>query len=98
MSSNGFASATAPPPRPPPPTSINTYKGKSLLRDPVAEVDPEVYELLKKEKKRQRTGIQLIASENFTSRAVSETLSSAMANKYSEGYPGVRFVFFFVGN
>lgn len=91
MSSNGFASATAPPPRPPPPTSINTYKGKSLLRDPVAEVDPEVYELLKKEKKRQRTGIQLIASENFTSRAVSETLSSAMANKYSEGYPGVRY-------
>jgi glycine hydroxymethyltransferase len=69
------------------------YNGQSLTRDPVSVVDPEIYELLKKEKKRQRLGIHLIASENFTSRAVSETLSSSLSNKYSEGYPGVRFVY-----
>lgn len=55
------------------------------------KADPEVYELLQEEKKRQFTGIELIASENFTSRAVMEVVGSAFTNKYSEGLPGARY-------
>jgi len=53
--------------------------------------DPEVYDLLIKEKQRQVNGIELIASENFTSKAVMECLGSCMTNKYSEGLPGARY-------
>merc|ERR1719472_136057 len=55
------------------------------------EWDPEVYDLLIKEKQRQVNGIELIASENFTSKAVMECLGSCMTNKYSEGLPGARY-------
>merc|ERR1712203_923449 len=55
------------------------------------EWDPEVYDLLIKEKKRQVYGIELIASENFTSKAVMECLGSCLTNKYSEGLPGARY-------
>lgn len=58
---------------------------------PVAEVDPEMAELLRREKERQFTGIELIASENFTSRAVMDVLGSSFTNKYSEGIPGNRY-------
>ncbi|KAM0895595.1 hypothetical protein ACQ4PT_023737 [Festuca glaucescens] len=58
---------------------------------PLAEADPEVYELIEREKRRQRTGIELIASENFTSLAVMEALGSPLTNKYSEGMPGARY-------
>eukprot|EP00002_Diphylleia_rotans_P031896 TRINITY_DN6648_c0_g1_i2.p1 TRINITY_DN6648_c0_g1~~TRINITY_DN6648_c0_g1_i2.p1 ORF type:complete len:446 (-),score=90.22 TRINITY_DN6648_c0_g1_i2:214-1551(-) len=47
--------------------------------------------LLQKEKHRQFQGLELIASENFTSRAVMEALGSHLTNKYSEGYPGARY-------
>jgi len=53
--------------------------------------DPTVYNLLLKEKERQVNGIELIASENFTSKAVMECLGSCMTNKYSEGLPGARY-------
>jgi len=53
--------------------------------------DPVVYNLLIKEKERQVNGIELIASENFTSKAVMECLGSCMTNKYSEGLPGARY-------
>ncbi|CAL1536765.1 unnamed protein product [Lymnaea stagnalis] len=53
--------------------------------------DPEVYEIIKQEKFRQSNGLELIASENFASRAVLEALGSCMTNKYSEGYPGARY-------
>ena len=53
--------------------------------------DPELYELIQKERVRQWKGIELIASENFTSRAVLECLGSVLTNKYSEGYPGARY-------
>lgn len=53
--------------------------------------DPELYELIKDESKRQREGLELIASENFTSLAVMECLGSVLTNKYSEGYPGRRY-------
>jgi len=59
--------------------------------EPLAEDDPEVFNIIKKEKYRQVHGIELIASENFTSRAVIETLGSCLTNKYSEGYPGARY-------
>jgi len=50
-----------------------------------------VYDLLIKEKQRQVNGIELIASENFTSKSVMECLGSCMTNKYSEGLPGARY-------
>jgi len=53
--------------------------------------DPVVYDLLIKEKQRQVNGIELIASENFTSKSVMECLGSCMTNKYSEGLPGARY-------
>lgn len=59
--------------------------------EPLKNVDPEIYELIQKEKLRQWKGIELIASENFTSRAVMECLGSVLTNKYSEGYPGARY-------
>ncbi len=52
---------------------------------------PQVYNILIKEKERQVNGIELIASENFTSKAVMECLGSCMTNKYSEGLPGARY-------
>lgn len=61
------------------------------LNEGVQTFDPEMFELLKQEKRRQKSGLELIASENFTSRAVLETLGSCLHNKYSEGYPGVRY-------
>lgn len=54
--------------------------------------DPELYKLVKKEKSRQVNGLELIASENFTSRSVLQALSTCLSNKYSEGYPGRRYV------
>ena len=58
---------------------------------PLADVDPDVFDLIEREKRRQRSGIELIASENFTSFAVIEALGSALTNKYSEGMPGNRY-------
>ena len=53
--------------------------------------DTEVMDLIDREVERQTTGIQLIASENFTSPAVMAAVGSALTNKYSEGYPGKRY-------
>ncbi|KAL2003292.1 hypothetical protein VTN02DRAFT_4413 [Thermoascus thermophilus] len=64
---------------------------RDLLEKPLAELDPEIAEIMKKEIQRQRESIVLIASENFTSRAVFDALGSPMSNKYSEGYPGARY-------
>merc|ERR1719420_2490992 len=55
------------------------------------EADPEVYALVEEEKARQMRSIELIASENFTSRAVMECLGSVLTNKYSEGQAGARY-------
>jgi glycine hydroxymethyltransferase len=57
----------------------------------LSKVDPEVYEAVVAEEKRQRENIELIASENFTSRAVMEAQGSVLTNKYAEGYPGKRW-------
>ncbi|OIW19181.1 hypothetical protein TanjilG_01214 [Lupinus angustifolius] len=58
---------------------------------PLSTIDPEIHDLIEKEKRRQSHGIELIASENFTSFAVIEALGSALTNKYSEGMPGNRY-------
>jgi len=55
------------------------------------EHDPEMFDLIEREKHRQWSGLELIASENFTSKAVMSCLGSALTNKYSEGYPGKRY-------
>ncbi len=53
--------------------------------------DPEIFEVIQKEKKRQEGNIELIASENFVTTAVMETMGSYLTNKYAEGYPGKRY-------
>lgn len=53
--------------------------------------DPEIHEIMAKERQRQYKGIELIASENFVCRAVMEALGSHLTNKYSEGMPGARY-------
>jgi len=55
------------------------------------EVDPEVYEAIKGEMEREATKLELIASENFVSKAVLETAGCVMTNKYAEGYPKKRY-------
>merc|ERR1719223_433487 len=57
----------------------------------LSEVDPVMCGLVAEEKARQMKSIELIASENFTSRAVMECLGSALTNKYSEGQPNARY-------
>lgn len=61
------------------------------LNQPLAVTDPELFDIIECEKKRQRDSLVLIASENFTSRSVFDALGSVMSNKYSEGYPGARY-------
>jgi len=57
----------------------------------LAAVDPELYQVIKNEEARQRDKIELIASENYVSRAVLEAQGSVLTNKYAEGYPGKRY-------
>jgi glycine hydroxymethyltransferase len=62
-----------------------------MMQRDLKEVDPEVAEALKGEVGRQAHGLELIASENFVSEAVLETMGSVLTNKYAEGYPGRRY-------
>ncbi|PFG04331.1 serine hydroxymethyltransferase [Bacillus sp. es.034] len=57
----------------------------------IAKQDPEIYAAIQDELERQRTKIELIASENFVSEAVMEAQGSVLTNKYAEGYPGRRY-------
>jgi len=63
--------------------------GREALPD--APRDDAVFDLIAREGERQRSGLELIASENFTSRAVREAVGSVLTNKYAEGYPGKRY-------
>ena len=63
----------------------------SLLNRSLAEADPEIARIVAAETARQNEGLELIASENFTSRAVMEAVGSTLTNKYAEGYPGKRY-------
>lgn len=62
-----------------------------FLQKNIWDTDPELYKLLTEEKKRQRSGLEMIASENFTSLSVLQCMSSCLHNKYSEGEPGKRY-------
>ena len=57
----------------------------------LSQIDSEYFEILKREKRREESTLELIASENFTSRAVMEMAGEVMTNKYAEGYPGKRY-------
>lgn len=59
--------------------------------DVIRETDPEIADAIEKEIERQKNKIELIASENFVSKAVMEAMGSPLTNKYAEGYPGKRY-------
>ena len=65
--------------------------GRTLIDAPLASVDPAVWEAMVAERDRQTWKIELIASENYTSRAVMEANGSWLTNKYAEGQPGKRY-------
>jgi len=71
-------------------SSSSSSSGVYLNRD-LSDQDPELLNLIEQEKARQRNSLVLIASENFTSKAVLDALGSVLSNKYSEGYPGARY-------
>ncbi|KAH6982207.1 serine hydroxymethyltransferase-domain-containing protein [Ilyonectria sp. MPI-CAGE-AT-0026] len=72
--------------------SLGSYAAHAkLLGASLQEGDPEIHAILKREENRQNHFINLIPSENFTSRSVLDALGSVMQNKYSEGYPGARY-------
>ena len=58
---------------------------------PVAEVDPEIAEVLENELRRQESTLEMIASENFVPQAILDCQGSVLTNKYAEGYPGKRY-------
>mmetsp|Transcript_28114 Transcript_28114/g.51231 ORF Transcript_28114/g.51231 Transcript_28114/m.51231 type:complete len:562 (+) Transcript_28114:126-1811(+) len=86
-----------------PPSSVNevpttTTTSTSIANEaptnslsPLAESDPEMHQLIGSEDRRQKYGLELIASENFASAAVKEALGSCLTNKYSEGQVGKRY-------
>ncbi len=61
------------------------------LMPPLEDADPTVFQLVQRETQRQENGLELIASENFTSRAVMDAMGSSLTNKYAEGYPRRRY-------
>ena len=63
----------------------------ALMDRDLAVVDPEVARWIEEERRRQNSGLELIASENWVSRAVREAQGSVLTNKYAEGYPGKRY-------
>jgi hypothetical protein len=58
---------------------------------PLAEVDPEIAQVLERELERQRGYLEMIASENFVPVSVLQSQGSVLTNKYAEGYPGRRY-------
>src|SRR3954470_20821748 len=64
---------------------------ETFVDPPLSEVDPEIWQAIKDEECRQHDKIELIASENYVSRAVLEAQGSVLTNKYAEGYPGKRY-------
>lgn len=72
-------------------SSLDQEGQQKLLAAHLREADPAMFDIIEKEKTRQKQFINLIPSENFTSQAVLDALGSPMQNKYSEGYPGARY-------
>lgn len=90
MLSGAFRSVVVPTVRRTVPRCFSSSAG-SALNKPLEETDSELLKLIEQEKARQRNSLVLIASENFTSKAVLDALGSVLSNKYSEGYPGARY-------
>jgi glycine hydroxymethyltransferase len=61
------------------------------INESLQEIDPEISDAIRNETRRQETGLEMIASENFTYEAVLEATGSVFTNKYAEGYPGRRY-------
>ena len=59
--------------------------------NPQQQQDPEVWEAIEAEATRQQDGLEMIASENYTSLAIMQAAGSVLTNKYAEGYPGRRY-------
>src|SRR5438128_6436299 len=59
--------------------------------NPIEKADPAVWEAIAAERRRQQTGLEMIASENYTSPAILAAVGSVLTNKYAEGYPGRRY-------
>src|ERR1700676_2722571 len=68
-----------------------SVKEQQRLARTLAQVDPDISDLIRKETERQSSRLELIASENFTSEAILEAAGSILTNKYAEGYPGKRY-------
>ncbi len=64
---------------------------ESFQTAPLAEVDPEIAQVLRRELERQQNTLEMIASENFVPQAVLDAVGSVLTNKYAEGYPGKRY-------
>src|SRR5438045_5323076 len=62
-----------------------------MSKDILQQADPEVFAAIAGERKRQQFGLEMIASENYTSPAVMAAQGSCLTNKYAEGYPGKRY-------
>jgi RpiB/LacA/LacB family sugar-phosphate isomerase len=80
--------------KPPPPMETKSMSASPATpsnKPTLAEADPAIFAAVKAEYTRQHDNIELIASENFTSRAVMEAQGSCLTNKYAEGYPGKRW-------
>jgi len=71
--------------------TLNTPETEAKSNPYTMEKDTEIFRLINKEKKRQTQEIELIASENFTSKQVMAAMGSCLTNKYAEGYPGRRY-------
>jgi len=72
-------------------TSCGSVRSFFFGTEPLEQDDPEISNIIKAEKQRQKSGLELIASENFCTRAALEAMGSCLNNKYSEGYPGQRY-------
>src|ERR1700688_2525372 len=68
-----------------------SVKEQQRLARTLAQVDPDISDLIRKETERQNSRLELIASENFTSEAILEAAGSILTNKYAEGYPAKRY-------
>src|SRR5260221_1663399 len=68
-----------------------SVKEQQRLARTLAQVDPDISDLIHKETERQSSRLELIASENFTSEAILEAAGGTLTNKYAEGFPGKRY-------
>src|SRR6266699_5705503 len=71
--------------------SLAALESRSAVNDVLQQADPEIWQAINDERRRQQQGLEMIASENYTSPAVLAAQGSVLTNKYAEGYPGRRY-------